>query len=172
MFHQILQFLPKIAVCLSALVGIIMVPLGLPGVWLMVASGLVYSYFYDFNPGHSDFGANGILFFLAFLAEILEFLVGALGAKAAHVSTGAVIASVLGGLVGALVGVPVFLMGSFLGLLLGAFLGAFLFELFMTRHFKLATQAAIAVFFSRMVASFLKTCIALGMATYLSYKLF
>ena len=54
-FYSILHFLPKLFVCLATLVGIVLVPLGLPGVWLIVASALTYSYFYDYSAGHSDF---------------------------------------------------------------------------------------------------------------------
>lgn len=172
-FHDTLQFLPKLAVCFATLTGIILVPLGLPGVWLIVAASLTYSYYYDFVPGSSDYWVNAMLFILALLAEILEFLVGNLGGKLmTEISTGAIISSIVGGLIGAIVGVPVFLIGSFLGLLLGAFLGALIYEFIVARDFAIALKSATAVFFSRMVASFLKTCIALGMATYLSYKLF
>ncbi len=173
MFHSILQFLPKIFVCVSTLLGIILVPLGLPGLWLIVATSLTYSYFYDFGPGSSDYWVNAILFLLALLAEVLEFLVGTFGSKAmVEVSTGAIISSIVGALIGAMIGVPVFLIGAFLGLLLGAFLGAFIYEWIVQKDFSVAVTTAVAVFLSRMVASFLKTCIALVMATYLSWKLF
>ena len=172
-FHSILQFLPKIAVCFATLLGIILVPLGLAGVWLIVASSLTYSYYYDFVPGSSDYGVNAVLLALAVLAEILEFLVGTFAGKVmVEISTGAIISSLVGALIGAMIGVPVFLIGSFLGLLLGAFLGALIYEWIVQKDFKVAVTAAVAVFLSRMVASFLKTCIAIVMATYLSYKLF
>lgn len=172
-FQSVLQFLPKILVCMMTLAGIIMVPLGLPGLWVIVGTSLLYSYFYQYSSGHSDVWVNVILFFLALLAEILEFLVGTFGGKAmVEVSTGAIISSIVGGLIGAMIGVPIFLIGSFLGLLLGAFLGALIYEWVIHKDFGTALTAAVAVFLSRMVASFLKTCIALAMATYLSWKLF
>lgn len=110
---------------------------------------------------------------MAILAEILEFFVGTWGGKMLiEVSTGAIVSSIIGGLLGAFIGVPIFLIGSFLGLLLGAFLGALIYEWIHLKSFSVAMKAATAVFFSRMVASFLKTCIAVAMASYLSYKLF
>lgn len=171
--YSTLHFLPKIGLCLAALLGIGMVPFGLPGVWLIVASSILYSVFYDYSPQASDVWVNVILVFLGLLAEALEFLVGSLGGKMmTEISTGAIVASIVGGIVGAIIGVPVFLIGSFLGLLLGAFLGAFLYEFLVQKDFVIALKSAVAVFFSRMVASFLKTCIALGMAIYLGFKLF
>lgn len=171
--HSILHFLPKIGVCLAMLAGILLVPLGLPGVWLIVGASLLYSYFYDYNPGASDVWPNVLLILMGLLAEFLEFLVGSVGGKmVTEVSTGAIVSSIIGGLIGAFVGVPVFLIGSFLGLLLGAFLGAFAYEFLVKKDFSVALKSAVAVFLSRMVASFLKTCIALGMSIYLSFKLF
>lgn len=157
---------------LFTLAGIVLVPLGLPGTWVIVASAILYSLFFDFFPNRSDAWVIISLIILAILGEVLEFLVGTVGGKKLDVSTGAIIASVVGGLVGAIVGVPVFLVGSLLGLLLGAFLGALFYEWFVTRDFKLALGSAIAVFFSRMVASFVKTCIAIGMGVYLGFKIF
>ena len=99
-------------------------------------------------------------------------MVSILGGKALQVSTGALIASIAGGILGAMIGLPVFLIGSFLGLLLGAFLGAFAYECLVTRKFGIAFNAALAVFFSRMVAIFVKTSIAIGMGVYIGFKLF
>lgn len=171
--HSILQFLPKIALCLAAILGIVMVPFGLPGVWLIVGSSILYSLFYDYSPQASDFWVNGMLIFLGLIAEALEFLVGTLGGKMmTEISTGAIVSSIVGGIIGAIIGVPVFLIGSFLGLLLGAFLGAFIYEFLIQKNFIIALKSATAVFFSRMVASFLKTCLAVGMTLYLGFKLF
>lgn len=165
-------FLPKIGLLLFILAGIVLVPLGLPGTWVIVASAFLYSVFFDFSPPQGDLWVIVVLVVLALLGEVLEFLVGTLGGKKLNVSTGAIIASIVGGLVGAIVGVPVFLVGSLLGLLLGAFLGALLYEWFITKDFRLALGSAMAVFFSRMVASFVKTCIAIGMGVYLAFKVF
>ena len=162
----------KFLLILLTVGGIVLVPLGLPGVWIIVGSAFLYSLFFDFVPAGGDGWVIAILVALAIFAEVLEFLVGVLGGKKLDVSTGAIICSVVGGLIGAIVGVPVFLIGSLLGLLLGAFLGALIYELIATKEVGPALKAALAVFFSRMVASFLKTCIALGMGIYLVFKLF
>ena len=102
---------------------------------------------------------------------MIEFLVGTLGGKKFEVSTGAIVASFIGGLIGAIIGVPVFLIGSLLGLLLGVFLGALVYEWIVTRNLGIALKSAIAVFFSRLVASFMKTCIAIAMGVYLGFKI-
>src|SRR5262249_4050689 len=137
-----------------------------------VGAALLYSLFLDFSPPGGDLWVIVFLAILAVLGEILEFFVSVVGGKKLDVSTGAIISSVVGGLIGAVIGVPVFLIGSLLGLLLGAFLGAFIYELIMTKQIGLALKSALAVFFSRMVASFIKTCIAVGMGIYLGFKIF
>jgi len=167
-----MEFVLKIIVLLLSGVGIILVPLGLPGAWLIFSSAVLYSLFYNFNPGKTDFWTLLILFLIAAFGELLELLVSVWGGKKLHVSNGALIASIVGGLVGAVIGVPVFLIGSLLGLLLGVFLGALIYEFLVEKDFAKALKAALAVFFSRLVASFMKTSLALGMFIYLCFRLF
>jgi uncharacterized protein YqgC (DUF456 family) len=162
----------KIVLVLLILAGIVLVPLGLPGTWIIVGGAVLYSFFYNFSPTSSDLWVIAILIILAVIGEVLEFLVGTLGGKKLEVSTGAIVASFVGGILGAIIGVPVFLIGSLLGLLLGVFLGALIYELIVTKDMGLALRAAIAVFFSRLVASFMKTCIAVVMGIYLGFKIF
>ncbi len=167
-----MEFIFKIIVLLLSGVGIILVPLGLPGTWLIFSSAALYSLFYNFNPGKTDFWTLLILLFIAAFGELLEFLVSVWGGKKLQVSNGALIASIVGGLIGAVIGVPVFLIGSLLGLLLGVFLGALIYEFLVEKDFVKALRAALAVFFSRLVASFMKTSLALGMFVYLCFRLF
>ncbi|MBF0492801.1 MAG: DUF456 domain-containing protein [Deltaproteobacteria bacterium] len=165
-----MHFVPEIILLLASLVGVALVPLGLPGTWLIFALSFLYSLLWNFSRSSSDFKVLALLFILALMGEILELFVSFWGAKKLQVSTGAFWASLAGGLLGALIGVPVFLIGSLLGLLLGTFLGAFVYEYVKRQSFKNATLSAFAVFFSRMVASFMKTALALGMWVYLLFK--
>lgn len=167
-----LIFIPKTILLLLVLVGIVLVLFGLPGTWIIVGGAFLYSIFFSFSSVSSDFWVVFILIVLALLGEIFEFLVSIVGGKMLQVSTGALLSSIIGGILGAMIGVPVFLIGSFLGLLLGAFLGAFVYELLVTRKFGTALNAATGVFFSRVVAIFVKTSIAIGMGVYIGFKMF
>jgi uncharacterized protein YqgC (DUF456 family) len=164
-------FLPKVFLLGFILGGIALVPLGLPGTWIIVGAAFLYSLFLDFSSKGSDFWVILTLILMAVVGEVIEFLVGTLGGKKFEVSTGAIIASFVGGILGAIIGVPVFLIGSLLGLLLGVFLGALIYELAVTKDWGVALKSAIAVFFSRLVASFMKTCIAVAMGIYLGFKI-
>lgn len=168
-WNSALHSIPKILLLLSTFISVWIVPLSLPGTWILVAFSGIYALFLQFNAS-SDWKVLLILFLIASLAEIFEFLVSFVGGKKLQVSNGALWSSIVGGLIGAFVGVPVFLIGSLLGLLLGTFLGAFLYELAVQKSLGTAIKAAIAVFFSRLVASFVKTSLALGMWIYLVFK--
>ncbi len=168
-WHSALHSIPKLILILSSLISVFLVPLSLPGTWLILALCGLYSLLFNFNAS-ADWKVLLILALIATLAEVLEFIVSFVGGKKLNVSNGALWSSLLGGLIGAFIGVPVFLIGSLLGLLLGTFLGAFIYEYSLHKSFSKAFTAAVAVFFSRLVASFLKTSLALGMWVYLIFK--
>jgi hypothetical protein len=117
---------------------VILVALGLPGIWIMLGMSLVLE-FADrlYLPvGQSQTFSWKILvacFVLALLGELLEFFAGALGAKKAGSSKRGMIGAVLGGLIGAILGtgIPIPFFGTLVGAILGTFGGALLGE--MTR---------------------------------------
>lgn len=169
-FKNLLQFTPKFFLLLGSFVGIALVPLSLPGTWIIWILAFIYSLLWNFSHAVSDFRVLAFLLLLALFGEGLEFLVSFWGGKKLQVSNGALWSSIVGGFIGAFIGVPVFLIGSLLGLLLGTFLGAFLYEYFQTKVLSSALLSALAVFFSRLVASFMKTSLAVIMWIYLYYK--
>jgi len=160
-------------VIIMVLAGIIMVPIGLPGTWVIVLASGLYSIFYTFDGGEtSRLWVNGALIIVALFGELMEFGVGTFGSKTLNVSNGAVLSAFIGGIVGLIIGVPVFLIGSLIGLLIGAFLGAFIHELFVLKKIGRAFVTACAVLATRLVASLLKTILALGMSVFLLFKIF
>ncbi len=160
-------------VSLCAVLGVVMVPLGLPGTWLIVVGAVLYSIFFSFDGGTSSaWVVDLILIGMAIFGEIVEFFVGTLGSKPFKVSNGAIVCAFIGGIVGAIIGVPVFLIGSLLGLFLGAFLGAFIWELATLGSVGRALTNALAVLATKIVATFLKTTLAIVMAIYLLFKIF
>ena len=172
-WSAVIQWIVTIGVILFIIVGIILVPISLPGTWLIVATSLVYTIFYSFDGGQtSGWWVNGWLILLATFGELMEFGVGTLGGKAVQVSNGAIIAAFLGGFVGLIIGVPVFLIGSLLGMFIGAFLGALVYELFVQKSVGVAFKTACTVLATRVVASTLKTLLAVGMGIFLIWKMF
>lgn len=103
--------------------------ISLPGNWLAVA--LVVGYVWlgpETGRGAIGYGVAGLVFGLALLGEIVEFIAGALGASRAGASRKstiyAVIGSMAGALLGGVMGVPIPIVGSLVAALLFGALGA------------------------------------------------
>lgn len=172
-FSEIFNFGARGIVFLFILLGVLLVPLGLPGTWVIVLTSLVYSFFYSLDGGASSaLWVNGVLIVLAMFGELMEFVIGTFGSKPLKVSNGAIVCAFIGGIIGAVIGVPVFLIGAVLGLFIGAFVGAFVYEWATLNDFGRAFVNALAVLATRIVASFLKTTLAVGMGIYLVFKIF
>ncbi|HZZ43517.1 MAG TPA: DUF456 domain-containing protein [Tepidisphaeraceae bacterium] len=108
--------------------GLLVNILGMPGLWLIVIGALAYGW----GTGFVHFGLWGMvtLVGLAVVAEIVEFIAGSAGAKAAGGSKRGMMGAVAGGLVGGIVGtgfLPV--VGTIVGAIAGSFLGAAVVEM-------------------------------------------
>lgn len=142
------------------LIGLLLVPLGLPGLWVMMLAVIGYGSLTEFRTvGVVTIATIGGL---ALLGEILENWIGFRLARRYGGSRRAGWGALVGGLVGAVVGVPVPLVGSVIGAFLGSFAGAALFEYSASRHARLAASAGWGAVLGRAAAAALK--LALGVA--------
>jgi len=141
-----------------ALVGLAMIPLGLPGLWVMVGGILAYGWLTGFRTVSVLMIA--IILAIAFLGEIIDNWLGFRFAKRYGGSTRSGWGALLGGLVGAVIGVPVAIIGSVIGAFLGSFIGAAVFELSYSRHAGVAARAGWGAVMGRIAAAAVK--IALG----------
>ncbi|HKE90045.1 MAG TPA: DUF456 domain-containing protein [Gemmatimonadales bacterium] len=144
-------------VCLVA--GLVLVPFGLPGLWLMVLGVIGYGWLTGFHA----VGAWIIVLVvgLAFVGEIVEWWLGFRFAIKYGGSRRAGWGALIGGIVGAVVGVPVPVIGSVIGAFIGSFAGAALFEYTRERHAGVAVRAGWGAMLGRAVAAGAK--IALGL---------
>jgi uncharacterized protein YqgC (DUF456 family) len=145
-------------VCL--VVGLVLVPFGLPGLWLMVLGVIGYGWLTDFRT--VGVGLIALTVGLAAVGEILEWWLGFWFAERYGGSRRAGWGALVGGLIGAIVGVPVPVIGSVIGAFVGAFAGAALFEYTRARHAGTALRAGWGAVLGRAAAAALK--IALGLA--------
>src|SRR5213595_4335804 len=104
----------------TVLIGLLLIPLGLPGLWVMVGGILAYGWLTAFRT--VGVATIAVVLGLAFLGEIIENWIGFRYAKRYGGSTRSGWGALLGGLVGAVVGVPVAVIGSVIGAFLGSFL--------------------------------------------------
>ncbi len=140
----------------AMIASLFLIPLGLPGVWIMIAILL--------------FGVVGgmvspwiflLLLILAGLAEVLEFFaVDRMTARYGGTKR-TFWGAVVGGLAGAIIGTPVPVVGSLIGALLGTILGAFLLTWLHTGHTAGSARASWGALLGRAVAVGLKVFVGL-----------
>jgi len=141
-----------------SVIGLALIPLGLPGLWIMVGGILAYGWLTGFRSVGVIMIA--IVLGIAFFAEIVDNWLGFRFAKRYGGSTRSGWGALLGGLVGAVIGVPIALIGSVIGAFVGSFIGAALFELSYSRHAGVAARAGWGAVMGRVAAAAVK--IALG----------
>jgi hypothetical protein len=149
--------LAKALVVLLLAGALMTVPLGLPGVWIMVAilGGALLA-------GWVSWPVWLALAALTGLAEILEFVILKRMGDRFGGGQGAFWGAVVGGLVGVLVGMPIPVLGPVLAGLVGTFAGAAAVTLAETRSLGRASRVGWGVLLARILAVALK--VGVGMA--------
>ena len=110
----------------AGLIGLVLIPFGLPGLWLILLGILAYGWLTDFRTLSA--GLLLLAIGLALLGEVVESWIGFRFAQRYGGSKRAGWGALIGGLVGVVVGVPVPIIGSVIGGFVGAFAGAAVFE--------------------------------------------
>jgi uncharacterized protein YqgC (DUF456 family) len=148
------------------LIGLIAIPFGLPGVFIILASIFIYAFATDFSDAVSV-PFLIVLTILTIAAETADNWLTAIGAKRFGASSGSVWLSLLGGLLGAIfIGGPAaFLLGP-LGPIAGGFIGAFgivvAYEMYLGKSRDEALRAGWGSFLGRMAGIILKLVMAVA----------
>jgi uncharacterized protein YqgC (DUF456 family) len=119
-----------ILLLLLMLTGLFLNILGLPGLWLIVLSYIVYAWATGWNI-YVGLPSVVVLLVLALAAELVEFLAGAAGSAAAGGRKRGMLGAVVGGVIGGIVGtgvIPIPIVGTIVGACAGAAIGAFALE--------------------------------------------
>jgi uncharacterized protein YqgC (DUF456 family) len=151
---------------LICLVSLFIIPLGLPGTWVMLAAGVGYSILVPNSIGW--FTMVGVTV-IAVIAEIFEFTLAGKYARKYGGSRRASWGAIIGGTVGAIVGVPVPIIGSIIGAFVGAFLGALVFEYSRGSSAQASTKVATGALIGRAVASAMKVGAGLAIMAWLIF---
>ena len=138
--------------------SLFIIPLGLPGIWLMVIAAGLYGFFVPGDP----IGWVTIIgvALIATVAEILEFMLAGRYTRKYGGSRRAGWWAIFGGIIGAMIGIPIPLIGSMIGAFAGAFAGAWVAEITAGKSAQDSTRVATGAFLGRVAASALK--VALG----------
>jgi uncharacterized protein YqgC (DUF456 family) len=145
---------PYLLIIASGLIGLVLIPFGLPGTWVILLGILGYGWLTHFSTMGVTFIA--LMIGLAILGEVFEAWIGFRFAQRYGGSSRAGWGALIGGLVGAIVGVPVPIIGSVIGGFVGAFLGAALFEYTRLRHSGVAAKAGWGAVLGRAAAAAVK----------------
>lgn len=149
---------------LALLACLVLVPLGLPGTWLMIAVAIGFPYV----AGTAPLGVVTIvaLLALALAGELVEFFLSARYARKYGGSRRASWGAVIGGVAGAIVGVPVPIVGPVIGAFLGSFAGALVAEASRGSGTGAATRVAWGALIGRVLATAVKMGIGVAMAAW------
>jgi uncharacterized protein YqgC (DUF456 family) len=154
---------------LAMLVSIFVVPLGLPGTFIMVALAIAVNYLAAAGIG---WVAIGLSLALAIMAEVLEWTLSAKFVMKYGGSKRAGWGALLGGFIGAFAGIPVPVIGSMIGAFAGAFVGALVAEFTQPNSdAATATRVATGALIGKAVATAMKLAIAFTIALMLTFSL-
>ena len=132
--------------------GLLVVPLGLPGLWIMVAVLAAAAFL-----GEVAWWTVLALAGLAALAEIAEWVIVKRTSARYGASNKAFWGAILGGIVGMLIGAPIPVVGSLVAGVAGTFLGAAAVAWWESRRFGTAGRAAWGAVVGRGLAAAFKT---------------
>ncbi len=146
-----MSFVIALFVVFFMVVALLSIPLGLPGVWIMVLMLLVGTL-----TGALSWGVWLLLVGLALVAEVAEFwILKRIGARYGA-SGKAFWGAIAGGLIGMLVGAPIPVIGSLVAGFVGTFLGAGLVTFVESRSVGDASRVGVGVLLARTLAIGLK----------------
>jgi len=142
---------------------------GLPGTWLMILFPVLLKWL---RPDQIiiSWTILGVSVGLAMLGEVIEFVLGAAGARRTGGSARGAVLALVGSIVGGIMGIalPVPLVGPLLGACLGAFIGALLGNLWAGRtlfqSFAAGRGAAIGQLWGTMLKLAIGAIIAVMLA--------
>ena len=138
------------------LASLLLIPIGLPGLWIIVAVVATGSFL-----GHVAWGVTVAAAAIAGAAELLELFIVRGMSRRYGGSSGAFWGAVLGGLAGVVIGLPVPVIGSVLAGMVGSFAGAAAMALYESRDVAGAARVGWGVVLARVLAAFVKVAAAL-----------
>lgn len=141
--------------------SLVMIPLGLPGLWIMIASAYVYRILV---PGSIGIFTLVLITVIGIVAEVFEFTMAGRYARKYGGSRRASWGAIIGGTIGAIIGVPIPIVGPIVGGLLGAFAGALVGEMSRGDAAGNSTRVATGAMIGRAVAAAMKTGVGVVVA--------
>jgi hypothetical protein len=152
------------------LIGLLMVPFGLPGTFLIVADAAVYGLVTHW--ARVNLALVLVLLGAAIAGEVLEQIISVRGAARYGGGRAGMWGAFIGGIIGVFVGTPMPIIGNVIGAFIGAFLGALVAEWAVRGELAVALRAACGAFVGRVGAAVIKFALAAIMAAVLLLEAF
>lgn len=145
-----------------AIAGLISHVFGFPGNFIILADSILFGWYDGFKE--VTIKILVVLLALALLGELVEFVLGVLGAKKYKSSNKAIVGSIVFGIIGGILGIPFFFgIGAVIGAFVGAFVGAFLVEFLLEKKVDRAVKSGWGAFIGRLGGTFFKGAIGIAM---------
>ncbi|MCK4412248.1 MAG: DUF456 domain-containing protein [Candidatus Eisenbacteria sp.] len=151
------------------LAGLIAIPVGLSGTFILVGFALIIALLTGFQA--VTLWALLLLLAFAIVGEIIESSLGSLMARRYGASKWGMIGAYVGGIVGAIAGTPILpIIGTLIGSFIGAAGLAVLFEWIHLRQLGASMPPGWGAILGKALASFLKLGIGLATAVFLHVR--
>ena len=151
----------------ALLLSLILIALGLPGLWVMIASAVIYNILVGTQPiGWFTLVGVGVL---AAIAEIIEWTLSGRFARKYGGSRRAAWGAVIGGTLGAILGFPLPIVGPLIGAFAGSFIGALVGEVSAGGTHRGATRVAWGALVGRVAATAIKMAIGAAIASWIFF---
>jgi uncharacterized protein YqgC (DUF456 family) len=149
------------------ILSLILIALGLPGLWVMIASAVVY----NILIGETAIGWFTLICVgvLAAIAEVIEWTLSGKYARKYGGSRRAAWGAVIGGTLGAILGFPVPIVGPLVGAFAGSFAGALFGELSSGATRRESTRVAWGALVGRVAATAMKMAIGCAIAAWIFF---
>ncbi|MFQ5768932.1 MAG: DUF456 family protein [bacterium] len=167
----VLEILGQIFFWIVMFVGIVIIPFGIPGTFVIVGNALIYGWLTDFVDITWKF--LGVLLIISILAEVIEFFLGAITAGKYGASKLGMFGAIVGGFLGAILGTPIFpLIGTLFGAFAGAFAGAALFEYLGSQDLQKSLRVGFGAFLGSVGGKLTKIAAAVAMVVMVGFRIF
>ena len=147
--------------------SLVLVALGLPGLWVMIASAVVYNLIVPSAP-IGWFTLVGIAV-LGVIAEVIEFSLSGKFARKYGGSRRAGWWAIFGGMIGAFMGFPIPIVGPMIGAFVGSFVGALAGELSVGSGGAASTKVATGALIGRVASTAVKIAIGCTIAAWIFF---
>ncbi|MDR2489387.1 MAG: DUF456 domain-containing protein [Desulfovibrio sp.] len=149
-------------ICTALMIlSLMLIFLGLPGTWTIIAIAAGWSFFVD--SAHFGWRFFALAVGLAGIGELVEFFAGYYGAKRFGGSSKGSVGGIIGALIGGFLCAPVFFgFGALPGALAGGFIGCFLMEKIQGAGNAAAMSAAFGATLGRFGGFVVKLSIGIG----------